>query len=56
VEGRATSHVKWAEIDAVVIRADGRVEHLGAIAYYHRNPLRRLWWVIKGLLGLRRGG
>ena len=55
MEGQATSHVKWAEIDAVVIRADGRVEHLGTIAYYHRNPLRRLWWMVRRFLGLRGG-
>ena len=32
-----------ATIEATIIRADGRVEHLGTIAYWHRNPLRR-WW------------
>ena len=29
-------------IEAVVYRADGRVEKLGIISYYHRNPLKRL--------------
>jgi len=33
-------------ISAVVTRADGRVEDLGVIHYWHRNPLRRLWWQI----------
>jgi len=28
-------------IEAVVTRADGRVERLGAVAYYHRKSLRR---------------
>ena len=36
-----------AEISAVVIRADGRREELGTIAYYHRNPLRRFVWRVK---------
>lgn len=31
---------KMSEIRAVVTRADGRVEDLGRIAYWHRNPLR----------------
>lgn len=30
-----------SRLTAVVTRADGRVEHLGTISYYHRNPLRR---------------
>ncbi len=29
-------------LEATVIRADGTVEHLGEIAYYHRNPLKRM--------------
>jgi hypothetical protein len=32
------------EVFATVIRADGRVEELGSIAYWHRNPFKR-WWV-----------
>lgn len=31
-------------IAAVVIRADGTREDLGTVAYWHRNPLRRLAW------------
>jgi hypothetical protein len=30
-------------IEAVITRADGRVERVGQVAYWHRNPLRRLW-------------
>lgn len=33
-----------AVIEAVIRRADGTVEDLGVVAYWHRNPLRRLWW------------
>lgn len=31
-------------IEAVIIRANGDVEDLGVVAYWHRNPIRRLWW------------
>lgn len=34
---------KSASISAVVTRANGRVERLGMIAFYHRNPI--LNWV-----------
>jgi hypothetical protein len=27
-----------------VTRADGRVEDLGTVGYFHRHPLRRLLW------------
>lgn len=39
-----------------VIRRDGRVEELGQIAYWHRNPLRRLWWRLKQRLVGREPG
>lgn len=39
--------VQEATLEATVYRADGRVEHLGVISYYHRNPLRRLLWRVK---------
>lgn len=32
--------------EAVVIRADGTRENLGVVSYWHKNPLRRLWWRI----------
>lgn len=32
---------------AVITRADGRVETLGDIAYWHRNPLRRAWYALQ---------
>lgn len=48
-----------AEVFATVTRADGTVEELGSIAYWHRNPLRRLKWRIanrvKALRSRRRG-
>lgn len=35
---------KMVSVEAKVIRADGTVEDLGAIAFWHANPLRRLQW------------
>ncbi len=40
----AKGRLKCAQMQATVIRADGTREELGTVAYYHRNPLRRLWW------------
>ena len=37
-------------IEAVVTRADGRVENLGTIVYWHKNPLKRLLWRIRRLI------
>jgi hypothetical protein len=42
---------KSMRLEAVVIRADGTRRELGVIAYYHRNPLRRLWARICGIKG-----
>jgi hypothetical protein len=45
IQGGMLTNAKAREsrITAVITRADGRVEDLGTIAYWHRNPLRRLW-------------
>jgi hypothetical protein len=40
--------LKQATIEAVVIRADGSREDLGVVSYWHKNPLRRLLWRIRG--------
>jgi hypothetical protein len=40
----AKQEMRQASIEAVVIRADGSQEDLGVISFWHRNPLRRLWW------------
>ena len=42
----ADARISEASIEAVVTRADGSVERLGTIAYYSRNPLKRLAWRI----------
>jgi hypothetical protein len=48
----APEQVKSVSLEAVVIRADGTREDLGTIAYWHKNPLRRLYY----RLTHRRGG
>ena len=32
-----------------VIRADGRVDDLGVVGYWHKNPLKRLAWKLSRL-------
>lgn len=46
VSGNIITRAKAREVSvtAVVIRADGTREDLGQIAYWHKNPLRRLAW------------
>ena len=46
MSGRVVAPVnaKEAAIEAVVTRADGTVERLGVVSYWHRNPLKRLAW------------
>jgi hypothetical protein len=38
-----------AEISAVLIKADGSKVDLGTLAYWHRNPLKRLLFALKKL-------
>lgn len=40
------ARAKESELRAVITRADGTIEDLGVIAYWHRNPLRRWVWNI----------
>lgn len=43
--------IKSSSIEAVVIRADGRVEPLGMVAYHSRNPIKHFavnaWLYVK---------
>ena len=41
------SKVKELTLSAVITRADGTVEDLGAIQYWHSNPIKRLIWRFK---------
>lgn len=49
----AEDKVTQAAIGARVVRADGSVEDLGTVAYYHRNPLRRAWFRLQKAAGRR---
>jgi hypothetical protein len=47
---KAPARAEEATISAVVTRADGRIEDLGIVSYYHRRWYRRLWWRVKRAL------
>ena len=46
----ADSRAREATIEMVVTRANGTVENLGVVSYWHRNPLKRLAWRVKNYL------
>lgn len=39
-------------IEAVVTRADGSIEDLGVVSYWHKNPLMRALYRVRRFLGL----
>jgi hypothetical protein len=41
------AQVKQMEISARIVRADGSIEELGTIQYWHKNPIKRIIWRIK---------
>ena len=41
------SNAKEAQISVVITRANGTVEHLGVVSYWHKNPIKRIFWSIK---------
>lgn len=43
----APAGAREATISIVVTRADGTVENLGVVSYWHKNPFKRLAWRIK---------
>jgi hypothetical protein len=43
----AQSNAKEIHLIATITRADGTVEHLGVIDYWHKNPIKRIIWRIK---------
>ena len=45
--------LRQMSVTAVVTRADGRVEDLGTIAYWHANPFRRFLFRLKRLFRRR---
>jgi len=38
---------KEIQLVATITRADGTVEYLGVIDYWHKNPIKRLIWNLK---------
>lgn len=48
----APAGAREASIEATIIRADGTVEPLGVVSYWHKNPLKRLTWRIRRWLGI----
>ena len=44
------SNAKEIQLVAIITRANGQVEHLGVVDYWHKNPFKRLMWKIKRLL------
>ena len=44
--------VKSAQISAKIIRADGSVEELGVVSYWHKNPVKRLWFRFRKFIGV----
>lgn len=43
----AQSNAKELQLVATIRRADGTVEELGVIDYWHKNPIKRIIWRIK---------
>lgn len=43
----ANSNAKEIQLIATITRANGTVEQLGVIDYWHKNPIKRLIWRIK---------
>ncbi|WP_431276257.1 hypothetical protein ACQ858_08390 [Variovorax ureilyticus] len=48
--------VKQVSVEGRIIRADGTVEELGQLAFWDRNPLRRIAWRVQQLLRGRKPG
>ena len=46
----ANINAKEIQLIATVTRADGTVEELGVIDYWHKNPIKRFIWKLKRLL------
>ncbi len=47
---------KSIQVEMVVTKADGRVIDLGVVDAYHRNPLIRLWLMLKIAYRVRQRG
>lgn len=43
----AKGSAREVTIEAVITRADGSVERLGVVSYWHKSPWKRLVWRLK---------
>lgn len=50
----AAEKLKRATLTAVITRADGTVENLGVISYYHKSPIMRSLWRLRQLFKFKR--
>lgn len=48
----ANGKAREASIEITITRADGTIERLGAVSYWHRNPLKRWFWHARRWLGI----
>ena len=46
----ANINAKEIQLTAVIKRADGTIEELGMIDYWHQNPIKRFIWKLKKFL------
>lgn len=46
----ANINAKEIQLIATITRADGTVEELGTIDYWHKNPIKRFVWKLKKFL------
>jgi hypothetical protein len=46
----AQSNAKEIQLIATITRADGTVEELGVIDYWHKNPIKLFIWKLKKFL------
>jgi hypothetical protein len=44
---QVNGNAKELQLHAVVIKADGTIEDLGVVDYWHQNPIKRIIWRIK---------
>lgn len=43
----ANGKTREASIEITIIRANGAVEHVGTVSYWHHNPLKRMAWRLR---------
>jgi hypothetical protein len=46
----AHSNAKEIKLIATITRANGTIEELGVIDYWHKNPMKRFVWKLKKFL------